>query len=142
MYFYSATGCDQYHSLTDTVRNINHEGEPFYSDKNSCDDTSPGWKGAGWYRFEDDAGVMMPESYPGLNKCGSGYPGWLQGSHPQGFNETKDVTACFPGSNTECYNSMDIKITNCGDFYVYYLPEVSYCEDRYCGADNTTTNVG
>ena len=61
----------------------------------------------------------MLESSPGSLHCGTQAPGWLQGSHPQGINETKDATACFHfSSDRYCQWSKDIAVTNCGDFYV------------------------
>lgn len=34
---------------------------------------------AGWYIFEGYQGQEMPTSPPGLGKCGTGYPIWLDG---------------------------------------------------------------
>merc|ERR1711970_235923 len=58
-------------------------------------ETSPGWKGSNWYRFTSDAGVMMPESSPGHDHCGTSLSGWLQGTHPTDINVPKQAKVCF-----------------------------------------------
>ena len=135
--------------MNDSSRNVKHEGSPYYCDKSdssnlpSWADTSPGWKGSNWYRFTSDAGVMMPESSPGRRHCGTYNPGWLNTTHPTDSNVPKQAEVCFHSSNgDECEYSQNIVVTNCGDFYVYYLQETPNCDLRYCGADHITTNVG
>jgi len=134
------SGCDDYFNLTDSSRNVDH-GTGDYCDKSSnlpsWADTSPGWKGSNWYRFTSGAGVMMPESSPGHDHCGTSLSGWLQGTHPTDINVPKQAKVCFHYWRTgdECYESQNILVNNCGDYYVYYLPEISWCELRYCGAD-------
>jgi len=132
---YTTSGCDNYITLTDATRNVRHRGPPFYCDRIN-DNPSPDWKGSNWYRFTSDAGVMMPELPPGRRRCGTGLPGWLQGIHPKVINQPKEAKVCFQsGTGDECAYSQNIEVTNCGDFYVYYLPEVPFCYTRYCGAD-------
>ena len=86
----------------------------------------------------------MPESSPGMQHCGTSYPGWLNTSHPTNINQPKQAKVCFHSwfNDNECQWSQNIVVNNCGDFYVYYLPETPNCELRYCGADHITTNVG
>ena len=35
--------------------------------------------------------------------------------------------------NTAAHWSSNVKIVNCGDFYVYYLPDTDVCSLAYCG---------
>ena len=128
--------------MTDSSRNVDHEGSPYYCDKSGDSDQSPGWKGSNWYRFTSGAGVMMPESSPGEFHCGTKGSGWLQTTHPTNINVPKQAKVCFHYKSNECRWSQNILVTNCGDFYVYYLPDTPACNLRYCGADHITTNLG
>merc|ERR1719285_1183786 len=87
----NTTGCDDYFSLTDGTRNVDHGGSPYYCD--NLDDphtyVSPGWKGSNWYRFTEGAGVVMPESSPGPEHCGTAAAGWLTTTHPTTINQPK-----------------------------------------------------
>ena len=84
----------------------------------------------------------MPESSPGPRHCGTSAPGWLNGIHPVEKNQPIEAKVCFAWFNNDCDKSIDIGVTNCGDFYIYYLQETPDCDLRYCGADHITTNVG
>merc|ERR1719285_1522484 len=128
------SGCVGYITLTDDTRNVDHYGSPFYCDNLGSSHTSPGWKGDNWYRFTSGAGVVMPESFPGTHHCGTYASGWLNTTHPTNINQTKQAQVCFHWTSSICQWSQDIFITNCGDFYVYYLQFVPLC-GRYCGAD-------
>merc|ERR1711970_1115796 len=94
-YTNTTSGCDDYITLTDATRNVNQGASPWYCDQSGRDVTSPGWKGDNWYRFTSGAGVMMPESSPGYRHCGTGLPGWLQGTHPTDINVPKQAKVCF-----------------------------------------------
>ena len=48
--------------------------------------TSPRWQGAGYYRFLEPAGTMLPEKSPGYYHCGTRSVGWLNGTH-QGLEQ-------------------------------------------------------
>ena len=105
--------------------------------------TSIDWEGPSWYRFQPPAGVVMPEYFPGFWHCGTWGSGWMNGTHPQEMYETKEVTVCYGWiwSGNQCYFSNKISVTNCGNFYVYYLPSVPGCNLRYCGADQITKPI-
>ena len=94
------------------------------------------WKGAGWYRFAGDAGSRIPTTAPGINKCGTASPGWMNSSYPENDYETKEVQFCFQSSINECDKSTTGKITDCGTFFVYHLkPIKSSCNLAYCGTN-------
>ena len=91
---------------------------------------SPGWVGPAWYRMP--AGTpRIPESSPGLWHCGTGTTGWLSGVHPTTPGASSDVKYCFPWGVNDCSSSIG-KVTNCGNFFVYYLENAPYCDARYC----------
>ena len=125
--------CNAYLILADATRNVNHGFEyngDHYNDW--CDyRTSPDWQGSNnWYRMMPPAGVVIPETPIGLEHCGTGLPGWIQGSHPANEGEQVTVKVCF---RPDCPLSRNIQITNCGGYYVYLLPDVD-CGCRYCAA--------
>jgi len=45
----------------------------------------------------------------------------------------QDRRACFSWKNNCCYRSTQIRVRNCGKFYVYNLPSTKGCQERYCG---------
>jgi len=98
--------------------------------------TSPGWKGEGWYRFVKPAGIKIPEKSPASNKCGTLKTGWLNGKHPVITGESKKVQYCFHWSYDECRWSFNGRVTNCGGYYVYYLPATNFCTFRYCATND------
>ena len=79
-------------------------------------------------------GTKMAESTLGPHRCRTGKSGWLQGTHPQVVWEEESMCACFDygGSLGDCYYTANIRVTNCSDYYVYYLEDTPGCYDRYC----------
>ena len=107
-----------------------------YYDREGYDFTSAQWKGEGYYRLMEPAGVQLPEYAPGRYHCGSGYTGWLNGKHPDNFGEEVDMTVCIDddrGNERDCRWKWNIKVTNCKGYYVYFLPNTD--GERYCGAN-------
>lgn len=133
--------CHDYHRLDRATRKID------FDDKNNvynCDYRlsyycSLDWKGPGWYRVVDHAGTMLAESSlgPHMNQCGTSYGGWLRnGTHQNITNgQVGDATVCYTGfQGDKCMMKSQIKIKNCGDFFVYRLPGVfmNDCNAGYC----------
>ena len=85
----------------------------------------------------EPAGIQLPEYAPGAWHCGTDGTGWLNGKHPERSGEEVERKVCFDwdrGNEDDCYWKIDIKVTNCKGYYVYFLPEfVNYA--RYCGAN-------
>jgi len=127
--------CSQYLTLDDSTRNVDYTATTDYCDKSSNSAKSPDWAGPGWYRFESPGGVMMPETPPPSGSCNTDNPAWLNGTHPQHIGQTTNNFVCFVWYSLTCSNPTDIKVTKCSDFYVYYLPDTFYCNDRYCGTN-------
>ena len=81
------------------------------------------------------SGKQIPEETPGAYHCGTSATGWLNGSHPQFTDATFKELVCFDyGPTSICDRNVNVEITNCGDFFVYLLPEVPSCYLRYCSA--------
>ena len=92
---------------------------------------------SGWYRFRSDAGgkVMMPETTVPEYHCGTHDPIWLNGSHPTVAEGNVVRQACINSFDVVCDDTIDINVTNCGDYYVYYLRRTFYCAVAYCAGE-------
>jgi hypothetical protein len=71
-------------------------------------------------------------------KCGSKAAGWLNGQHPTSIGQSQDAEFCFHYGTNTCTKSAIGKVTNCGNFFVYNLPDTPDCSLRYC-TDSTTS---
>lgn len=118
--------CLNYKSLNESTRAVT------YSSKNRqalCDNRLP----KAWYRFGGGAGDKMPERCVDKFSCGTHAPGWLSKSHPLVTEGVVDATVCFHWGSTCCFWSSQVKVRNCGGFYVYQLKQTPACSLRYCG---------
>lgn len=97
---------------------------------------SPDWRGPGWYRITGAAGVKMPEKSPTYYHCGTYEAGWMRGVHPTTPGQESEATACFAYGDTDCHYPTTISVRNCGDYYIYNLPETPWgvAGTRYCGS--------
>ena len=86
-----------------------------------------------WYRFSGAAGNQMAESCVDRDRCGTYFPGWLNGSHPTVNEGAVQRRVCFHYYDDCCYYFTYIRVRNCGSFYVYQLKPVTLCPLRYCG---------
>lgn len=85
-----------------------------------------------WHRFMGAAGNSMPTSCVPKNRCGTHAPGWLTGGHPTEEQGVVSRKVCFHWSSNCCLWSVNIKVRNCGEYYVYQLPKTPVCNLRYC----------
>ena len=87
----------------------------------------------GWYRFTAVAGnPQMPTSCPPVRRCGTHAPGWIKG-HPSVADGEVTRQVCYHWANNCCQWKNNIKVKNCGAFYVYNLQKTPACSLRYCG---------
>ena len=120
--------CQNYGSLNSADRKITYSGSSY------CDSGI----GPGWFRFEGSAGTRMATSCPPTGRCATVAPGWLNGGHPTVADGQVSRTVCFHFSGNCCLWSTNIKVRNCGSYYVYYLhstPNNGHCYLRYCGTN-------
>ena len=119
--------CQNYGSLNSTDRKITYSRS-----SSSCDHEI----GPGWFRFEGSAGTRMATSCPPKDRCDTNAPGWMNGTHPTVADGQVNRTVCFHWGNC-CYWSTNIKVRNCGSYYVYYLSGTpgGHCDLRYCGTN-------
>ncbi|XP_058968130.2 uromodulin-like [Pocillopora verrucosa] len=71
----SADPCYDYKDLSDANRKISYLTS---HGSELCDNQLP----EGWYRFVGAAGTKMPTTRVPTNRCGTQWPGWLDGAHP------------------------------------------------------------
>ena len=127
---FRSSACQNYQNLTSAYRNVDSS-----NDLNlGCDKGI----GPGWFRFQGAAGTQMPTSCPPTLRCNTHAPGWLNGEHPTVTSGEVTMEVCFHWLGSCCHFSINIKVKNCGSFYVYYFkstPNDGHCELRYCGTD-------
>ena len=75
----------------------------------------------------------MPEFPPDNLRCGTHAPGWLDGKHPGEADGVVTRTVCYRWNRKICRWKNEVKVLNCGGFFVYQLqaPPVCMCA-RYC----------
>ena len=125
IYFFSISECQNYASLNNADRKITYPIYHHYCDRGM---------GPGWFRFEGSAGTRLPTSCPPKNRCGTQATAWLNGGHPTVMDGQVSRQVCFSWDNC-CYWSANIKVRNCGSYYVYYISGTPVCNLRYCGTN-------
>ncbi|NJK31206.1 MAG: DUF4215 domain-containing protein [Deltaproteobacteria bacterium] len=125
-----------YTMLTEANRNdVFNDGNAGieFCDRVGSMNKSPDWQGPGWYRFSGAAGTTMPTSATTDFDCGTDASGWLNGALPSKSDGVVDRVVCFAFFGNPCTYDEDVKVVNCGDFYLFQLPDVPQCSLRYCG---------
>lgn len=89
----------------------------------------------GWYRFTSYTGGQIPDEKVPENHCGTHAPIWLNGTHPKTGGENVVRQACIHFLGDGCWERFDINITNCGNYFVYYLRPPFYCSVAYCAGE-------
>ena len=118
--------CSGYKLLNSPSRLVGNTAKsPLKCDRN---DLNPGW-----YRFTAGAGDKMPTSCPLKNRCGTHASGWLNGNHPTVAQGIVTRQVCYHWSSSCCNWKNNIRVKNCGAFYVYELQKPPTCWLRYCG---------
>ena len=91
-----------------------------------------------WYRFEGDAGTRTPTTCVDKRKCGTDFPGWLNGIHPTVGDGEVDRKVCFHAFSNCCNDRKRIRVKRGSSYYVYKLDgTLAGCNQRYCGTDST-----
>ncbi|XP_066511249.1 uncharacterized protein [Hoplias malabaricus] len=125
----TADPCNKYTSLDQPWRGTNSTG--LYI----CD-TAFTWNG--WYRLlYYGMSIRMPESCVNWDTCGTYYPLWLNGPHPQITDGIVTRGVCGSWINC-CYWSLSIQVKACpGNYYVYKFVSPYFCNAAYCADVNT-----
>ena len=107
-----------------------------FADENvvKCDQNEQdGIKFPGWFRFTGETGEQMPEKCVPSGRCGTKGTGWLNGAHPRPQDGVVTREVCYHTEGNCCKLKNNIKVRNCGEFYVYELQKPPACDLRYCG---------
>ena len=122
-----------YRVLNETWRQTS---EHYTKTTNHCDQTgsSDNQHGftPGWHSFSHTIGGAMPEKCTSKNYCGTNASGWLKGSHPNVIGQNISRTVCFNWSSNCCYWQTSVEVINCGQYYIYNLPNTPVCHSAYC----------
>ena len=86
----------------------------------------------GWHSFSPTIGGAMPEKCPSLFCCGTAVSGWLKGSHPNLIGQKISRTVCFSNFDGCCWGEAGVEVINCGQYYIYNLPNTPACKLAYC----------
>ena len=116
----SVDRCNNYTVLSEAYR---AQGHIVINGNYRCD---MGGLVPGWYRFQGGAGDRMADKCVPENHCGSRRSGWLFGTHPsmaEGVVTRGHSHAC-------CNWYRNIRIRNCGAYFVYELPRSDF---NFCG---------
>ena len=130
--------CSDYKTLNDHSRHYSWgRVEIKKCDRTGRSNTSPQWRGAGWYRFTGPAGIKMATKTEVTKKniCGTHAAGHIDANtHPVlAGGQRQDQKVCFYFSS-QCQWSTTVTIQKCDGFYIYKLPKPFGCAFRYCGA--------
>jgi len=68
-----------------------------------------------------------------VDHCGTIYPVWLSGVHPTVAEGVVIRRVCYSRRTKCCYWNQNIRVKNCGAYFVYALPRLYYSSSRYCG---------
>ncbi|KAL9961807.1 hypothetical protein ACROYT_G030829 [Oculina patagonica] len=118
--------CHGYQTLTSADRKNTYVSQLPYL----CDSTLDGW-----YRFQGDAGTLMATTCPSQYRCGVIEPYWLQTPHPTVADGETTASVCYHANGDCCDHGRQIKVKNCGSYYVYNFYASLGCPFRYCGSD-------
>ena len=81
----------------------------------------------------DPAGVQMAFKPLTSGQCATVVTGWLSSAPPNMADGIVSGKVCFHWRSEACKWSQDIKVRNCGRFYVYKLQPTFGCPMRFCG---------
>ena len=136
-------GCSNYTVLSESDRAQGHIVINTSNYRCDRDDLVPGW-----YRFQGAAGDRMADKCVPERHCGTYAPGWLNGTHPTVAEGVVTRRVCYHNHqyhwywrNHCCYWSSNIRVRNCGAFFVYELQKTPYCYLRYCGNGSSAGNL-
>ncbi|XP_041472580.1 von Willebrand factor D and EGF domain-containing protein-like isoform X1 [Lytechinus variegatus] len=96
----------------------------------------------GWYRFTIyGKSAELPTECVQVNQCGTEAPIWLDTKGdslpPPGESARHAACVSWTPSSTQscCFFSFPVTVTNCGDFFVYLLQPARGCNMAYCAKE-------
>eukprot|EP01052_Picozoa_sp_SAG31_P003088 SAG31_NODE_115_length_24128_cov_47.693912_11_plen_1303_part_00 len=116
--------------------------------------------GGAWFRFTGAAGNALVTETPNPNHCGTAQTGWLSGwdfldasgpgnhfdapgTYPTLSDGAVDRLVCFDAgwanandNGSPCWQHVQVKVRNCGSYFVWKLPNSPACTAAYCTVSN------
>ncbi|XP_063788826.1 hemicentin-1-like [Pseudophryne corroboree] len=87
----------------------------------------------GWYRFTGRGGIRIPEGCVPKEKCSTGAPMWINGSHPSPDEGIITLTACATWNENCCHWRTTVKVKACPlGYHVYKLNGIPKCPLAFC----------
>ena len=77
----------------------------------------------------------MPTQCVPMWRCGTALSGWLEDGHPTSADGEVSSKVCFTRGGDCCKKSRNIKVKDCGSYFIYELRKPPTCDLRYCGTD-------
>ncbi len=132
--------------LNESDRNVKHSYEKYCDHQNYSGSVksqkSQNWAGPGWYRFITPAGIRLAQSPPGFKHCGTFASGWTNTNLSNlRIGDSCSIDICYDSYKKidgkkvygDCQQQNSGKVSHCGDYLVYYLPDTPACQYRHCG---------
>ena len=88
-----------------------------------------------WYKITGNAGNALRVNTPPRKRCGGEVQGYLNESHPAPRDGVVNLQLCIQNPSDLCYRQKQIRVVNCGSFYLYQLQKLKNNCDltwRYC----------
>ena len=90
-----------------------------------------------WYKVSGKAGNALAADVPAAGyTCGTNVRLYLRDNHPSPSDGKVTLRVCAATTNNVCEKTLQIKVINCGAFYLYelkrYRPKCSPTTWRYC----------
>lgn len=128
----SGSACSGYTTINDPSRNSSLRGSSSACDNGQLFNSS---NGGAWIRFIGTGGTIIAQSPPGRGYCGAFLPAWYNTTLPTTVGATVNGTICIVTEAETCASPIDTQVVFCpGNFYVYLLSPVPFCNIRYCTA--------
>ena len=118
--------------LSSGDRTINYD-----SSTDMCDLTDPeiGNDWSKWYKITGNAGNALRVATPPIERCGGQAQVYLTENHPVPSDGVVNRLMCFQNPADACNRQNQIRVVNCGSFYLYQLQRLrSNCDLnwRFC----------
>ena len=107
------------------------------SSTNKCDltDSEIGSDWSKWYKITGNAGNALRVDTPPTERCGGEVQAYLRENHPAPSDRVVNRKLCIQNPSGPCNRQKQIRVVNCGSFYLYQLQKLRNVCDlnwRYC----------
>ncbi|CAF1333669.1 unnamed protein product [Adineta ricciae] len=121
--------CSTYLTISDSTRLPSYYSGYYPSCDNSWPFSSTSFI---WIRFQNGSDHNLMDYPVSTGYCDATYPGWYAGLYPSTFYTTATSIVCFNDGSNNCRWCTPVKVTSCGNYYVFALLSAPICAARYC----------